>query len=86
LAEKDADGNDYWAFGGDYGPKGTPSSGDFNCNGVVLPDRSPKAHAEEMRKVYQNIWFKNFDAQKARSTFTTKISLSTSVNITSNMK
>lgn len=64
LAEKDAEGNDYWAFGGDYGPKGTPSSGDFNCNGVVLPDRSPKAHAEEMRKVYQNIWFKNFDAQK----------------------
>ncbi|HNX88120.1 MAG TPA: glycoside hydrolase family 2 TIM barrel-domain containing protein [Paludibacteraceae bacterium] len=64
IAQKDAEGNKFWAFGGDFGPKGTPSSGDFCCNGLILPDRTTKPHTEEMRKVYQNIWFKKFDAQK----------------------
>lgn len=62
MAETDANGVKYWNFGGDYGPKGTPSAGDFCINGVVYPDRTVKPHTEEMRKVYQNIWFKNFDA------------------------
>ena len=61
LAQTDKDGNKYWAFGGDFGPKGTPSAGDFCCNGMILPDRSIKPQTVEMAKVYQNIWFKNFD-------------------------
>ena len=66
FAEIDEEGNKFWAFGADYGPKGTPSSGSFNCNGMVRPDRSPKAQMEEMRKVYQNIWFKNLDPQTGK--------------------
>ena len=62
LAEKDAEGNKYWAFGGDYGENGTPSDGNFCINGLVFPDRTTKPHTEEMRKVYQNVWFKNFDS------------------------
>ena len=62
LAETDANGVKYWTFGGDYGPKGTPSAGDFCINGLIYPDRTVKPHTEEMRKVYQNIWFKNLDA------------------------
>lgn len=57
-------GEKYWAYGGDFGPKGTPSAGDFCINGIVFPDRSVKPHTEEMRKVYQNVWFKNFDPKK----------------------
>lgn len=64
LAQKDKDGNKFWAFGGDFGPKGTPSAGDFCCNGVILPDRSIKPHTVEMGKVYQNVWFRNFDYKK----------------------
>ena len=64
IAQKDTEGNPFWAFGGDFGTKGTPSSGDFCCNGLVLPDRTTKPHTEEMRKVYQNIWFKNFIEKK----------------------
>lgn len=64
LADKDSDGNFFWGYGGDYGPKGTPSDGNFDINGVVFPDRTTKPQTEEMRKVYQNIWFKNFDAKK----------------------
>ena len=64
LLEKDEDGAKYWAWGGDYGEEGTPSAGNFCINGVVFPDRTVKPHTEEMRKVYQNVWFKNFDADK----------------------
>ncbi|MHB9054604.1 MAG: glycoside hydrolase family 2 TIM barrel-domain containing protein [Paludibacteraceae bacterium] len=64
LADKDSNGNFFWGYGGDYGPKGTPSDGNFDINGVIFPDRTTKPQTEEMRKVYQNIWFKNFDAKK----------------------
>lgn len=62
FEEFDEDGVKYWTFGGDYGPKGTPSAGDFCINGLIYPDRTVKPHTEEMRKVYQNVWFKNFDS------------------------
>lgn len=64
IAQTDENGDKFWAFGGDFGEKGTPSAGDFCCNGVVLPDRTTLPKTEEMRKVYQNVWFKNFDAKK----------------------
>ena len=57
------EGERFWAYGGDFGPLGTPSSGTFCINGVVFPDRSVKPHTEEMRKVYQNIWFRNFNQE-----------------------
>ena len=62
LVKTNDKGEKYWAYGGDFGPAGTPSAGDFCINGVVFPDRTVKPHSEEMRKVYQNVWFKNFDA------------------------
>ncbi len=64
FAAKTSDGRKYWTYGGDYGPVGTPSDGDFCINGIVYPDRSVKPQTEEMRKVYQNIKFKNFDKEK----------------------
>lgn len=64
IAQKDKEGNKFWAYGGDFGPKGTPSSGNFCINGVIFPDRTTKPQTEEMRKVYQNVWFKNFDPEK----------------------
>ena len=64
LEQTDKDGVKFWAFGGDFGPKGTPSAGDFCINGIIMPDRTIKPHTLEMGKVYQNVWFKNFDSQK----------------------
>ncbi|MEA4948873.1 MAG: glycoside hydrolase family 2 TIM barrel-domain containing protein [Petrimonas sp.] len=61
IAQTDNNGVKFWAYGGDFGPEGTPSAGDFCINGVVFPDRTVKPHSEEMRKVYQNVWFKNFN-------------------------
>ena len=48
-------GEPFWAYGGDYGPPGVPSDGNFLINGLVQPDRTPNPHFEEVRKVYQNI-------------------------------
>lgn len=58
----------FWAYGGDYGPEGTPSDGNFLINGVVFPDRSVKPHSLEVKHVYQNIGFKaeNLEAGQIR--------------------
>lgn len=57
LANQNEKGK-FWAYGGDYGPEGTPSDGNFLINGVVFPDRSIKPHSLEVKHVYQNIGFK----------------------------
>ena len=66
ILKKDDKGNSYWAFGGDFGPKGTPSDGNFLINGVVLPDRSFKPHSFEVKKVYQNIGFTAVDLAEGK--------------------
>jgi len=55
LAARTRDGEPYWAYGGDYGPRGTPSDGNFLFNGLVGPDRTPHPHYFEVRKVYQPV-------------------------------
>jgi beta-galactosidase len=52
-----ATGKKWWAYGGDFGPKGTPSDGNFCINGLVLPDRTPHPALHEVKKVYQNVAF-----------------------------
>jgi len=45
----------YWAYGGDFGDK--PNDGNFCCNGVIAPDRTPNPHYYEVKYVYQPIHF-----------------------------
>jgi beta-galactosidase len=59
-------GEPYWAYGGDYGPPGVPSDGNFLVNGLVAPDRTPNPHFEEVRKVYQNIRVRAVDLERGR--------------------
>ncbi len=61
LAQTDKNGRKYWAYGADFGENGTPSAGNFCINGLIFPDRTIKPQTEEVRKVYQNIHFKNFN-------------------------
>jgi beta-galactosidase len=51
LRKKDANGKEYWAYGGDYGDK--PNSGTFCINGVVMADRKPNPGLFEVKKVHQ---------------------------------
>ena len=53
FAKKNEKGELFWAYGGDYGPPGTPSDDNFCCNGLVAPDRSPHPALREVKKVYQ---------------------------------
>lgn len=55
LAKYDENGTKYWAYGGDYGPDGTPSDGNFCLNGIINPDRTIHPAMHEVKKVYQNI-------------------------------
>ncbi len=62
------DGEKYWAYGGDYGPKDVPSDHNFCINGLVNPDRTPHPGLTEVKKVYQNIWVKPVDPVKGKIT------------------
>lgn len=55
FVETDANGREYFAYGGDYGPEGIPSDGSFCCNGLVQSDRTPHPHLAEVKAVYRNI-------------------------------
>jgi beta-galactosidase len=57
LLEHDEDGKPYWTYGGDYGPAGVPSSGNFNFNGIVFPDRRIQPAYWEVKRIYQHIGF-----------------------------
>ncbi len=45
----------FWAYGGDFGPEGTPSDDNFCCNGLVNPDREPHPGLFAVKHVYQYI-------------------------------
>ncbi len=57
LIEHDENGTPYWTYGGDYGPPGVPSSGNFNFNGLVFPDRRVQPAYWEVKRVYQHVDF-----------------------------
>ena len=61
--EIDANGKWYWSYGGDYGPKGVPSFGNFCGNGLVNAARVPHPHLLEIKKVYQNVKSKLIDSK-----------------------
>ena len=53
IRKKDANGKEFWAYGGDYGDK--PNDETQVLNGIVAPDRSPHPALPEVKKAYQNI-------------------------------
>ena len=55
FREVDRNGKWYWTYGGDYGPEGVPSFGNFCCNGLVNALREPHPHLLEVKKEYQYI-------------------------------
>ena len=48
-------GKEIFTFGGDYG-RYPASDYNFNCNGIIAPDRRLNPHAYEVRYYYQNVW------------------------------
>lgn len=60
LDAKDKYGNHYWTYGGDYGVD-APSDGNFLCNGLVNPDRTPHPAMAEVKYAHQNVAFEATD-------------------------
>ncbi|MBQ6201436.1 MAG: DUF4981 domain-containing protein [Prevotella sp.] len=48
-------GREIFTYGGDYG-RYPASDNNFNCNGIIAPDRRLNPHAYEVRYYYQNVW------------------------------
>lgn len=66
IAKYDTNGNRYWAYGGHFEPKGVHNDGNFCLNGVVDADLTPHPGLYEVKKVYQNIKFKNTDVSQGK--------------------
>lgn len=62
LLTKNATGQDYWAYGGDFGDN--PNDGNFCCNGLVRPDWSLTSKSYNTKKVYQPLEFKAVTGKK----------------------
>jgi len=72
LQKFDSAGRQFWAFGGDFGPKDVPSDGNFCTNGLVFPDRKPHPALSEVKKVYQYVKFTAIDLKKPEFRMTNK--------------
>ena len=71
LLQKDKNGKEYWAYGGDFGVN-APSDGNFLCNGLVNPDRGPHPAMAEVKYVHQNVGFEAIDAASGKFRITNR--------------
>ncbi len=60
ILAKDENGREYWTYGGDYGVN-APSDGNFLCNGIIAPDRTPHPAMTEVKYAHQDIAFEATD-------------------------
>ncbi len=62
IMTTDENGNEYLAYGGDFGEN--PHDGHFCGNGLLFGDRKPTPKLYEIKKLYQNVDFKDINAEK----------------------
>lgn len=72
ILKTDDNGEKFWAYGGDFGELGMPSDGNFCCNGLVWPDRTPHPGLWEVKKVYQYVGFEPVDIKNGLIRITNK--------------
>lgn len=63
LDTKDENGCHFWAYGGDFGTN-MPSDGNFCCNGIVSPDRTPHPAMNEVKYAHQYVGFEMKDGNE----------------------
>lgn len=71
ILQKDKNGKEYWAYGGDFGVD-APSDGNFLCNGLVNPDRVPHPAMAEVKYAHQNVGFEAIDAANGKFRITNR--------------
>ena len=68
LLTKDENGDEYWAYGGDFGAYNYHHDENFCINGMVQPDRTPHPGLMEVKKIYQDILFSSKNPQAGEVT------------------
>ena len=63
LVKKDENGNEFYAYGGDFGDEIGDSN--FCINGLIFPNREPHPALEEVKKVQQFVQFDAVDLKTA---------------------
>ena len=53
IRTRTAEGTEFYAYGGDFGDK--PNDGNFVCDGLVFPDRTPSPGLIELKKVLEPV-------------------------------
>ena len=66
IKRTDDAGNEYWAYGGDFGDEFTENDSNFCANGLVAADRTLNPHMYEVKKVYQPVKFEAIDLQNGK--------------------
>lgn len=72
LLESSEDGEEYFAYGGDYPHAPVKSDSNFCINGLVQANREINPHIWEVKKVYQNIKIKADDLVNGKFTVQNK--------------
>lgn len=70
LKQKNEAGQDYWAYGGDFGEK--IHDAEFVCDGLVAPDRTPHPALTECHKLMQPIGFAASNLRRGKLKITNK--------------
>ena len=65
LHGTDKDGVKIYKYGGDWNDY-DPSDNNFNCNGIINPDREYHPHAYEVAYYYQDIWTQPVDLKAGK--------------------
>lgn len=64
ILRKAPDGRKYYAYGGDFGDE--PHDGNFVCDGLVFPDRTPSPGLLELKKWQEPVQVEFADSDKVR--------------------
>ncbi len=70
IRQSDKDGNEYWAYGGDFGDE--PNDSNFCTDGLVWPDRTPHPGVNEHKKLAQPLKVEAIDPASGRFLLTNK--------------
>ncbi len=77
IRTKDENGKTYWGYGGDFGAGHLQNDLNFCANGLVAADRSTHPGIYEVKKVYQDIIFRNKDWKQGLITVENNFSFTT---------
>ncbi|MES2329702.1 MAG: glycoside hydrolase family 2 TIM barrel-domain containing protein [Bacteroidota bacterium] len=76
MKTKDANGRTFWAYGGDLGSGQLHNDENFCANGLIAANRTVHPGINEVKKVYQDIIFKDKNWQKGLITVENNFSFS----------